>query len=228
MLDILFWFVFVLLDSYLFHLASEKGVPGFWLTAMKTNEVLTEEVMKSTIRDKIIPHAVSWFTGEAVEDDDEVEIEDEEDGEDEDEEDEEEDEDEDEDEEERGKSKKKQSSVGQKGGEPSFVLLYCSNRTSFFLLCLSMDLRVCMPLSAPCGGSSSRSRPRSSSSVLAAPPPPCFPPGDPAARTSSPSPLSPLARRQPVVSLAGLFGGGIPCSVLLCLPLYFIDSIHHL
>ncbi|RRT82617.1 hypothetical protein B296_00012053 [Ensete ventricosum] len=62
----------------------------------------------STIRDKIIPHAVSWFTGEAVEDDDEVEIEDEEDGEDEDEEDEGEDEDEDEDEEERGKSKKKQ------------------------------------------------------------------------------------------------------------------------
>ncbi|KAJ8464754.1 hypothetical protein OPV22_027306 [Ensete ventricosum] len=53
----------------------------------------------------------------------------------------------------------------------------------------------------------SRSRPRSSSSVLAAPPPPSFPPGDPAARTSSPSPLSPLARRQPVVSLAGLFGG---------------------
>ncbi|URD90719.1 NAP domain containing protein [Musa troglodytarum] len=65
----------------------------------------------STIRDKIIPHAVSWFTGEAVEDDDELEIEDEEDGEDEDEDDEddeeEDDEDEDEDEEERGKSKKK-------------------------------------------------------------------------------------------------------------------------
>ncbi|CAL9767403.1 unnamed protein product [Musa acuminata subsp. burmannicoides] len=73
----------------------------------------------STIRDKIIPHAVSWFTGEAVEDDDELEIEDEEDGEDEDEDDEDdeeeddEDEDEDEDEEERGKSKKK-SSIGQK------------------------------------------------------------------------------------------------------------------
>ncbi|RZR92076.1 hypothetical protein BHM03_00020307, partial [Ensete ventricosum] len=72
----------------------------------KTEDLLL--TCRSTIRDKIIPHAVSWFTGEAVEDDDEVEIEDEEDGEDEDEEDEEEDEDEDEDEEERGKSKKKQ------------------------------------------------------------------------------------------------------------------------
>ncbi|CAD5176931.1 unnamed protein product, partial [Musa acuminata subsp. malaccensis] len=66
----------------------------------------------STIRDKIIPHAVSWFTGEAVQDDD-AEIEDDEDGEDEEDEDEDEDEDdededdEDEDEEENGKSKKK-------------------------------------------------------------------------------------------------------------------------
>ncbi|RWW47275.1 hypothetical protein BHE74_00046750 [Ensete ventricosum] len=66
----------------------------------------------STIRDKIIPHAVSWFTGEAVQDDD-TEIEDDEDGEDEEEEDEdEEDEDmDDEDEEEKGKSKKKVSSL---------------------------------------------------------------------------------------------------------------------
>ncbi|RRT83015.1 hypothetical protein B296_00018418 [Ensete ventricosum] len=66
----------------------------------------------STIRDKIIPHAVSWFTGEAVQDDD-TEIEDDEDGEDEEDEDEdEEDEDmDDEDEEEKGKSKKKVSSL---------------------------------------------------------------------------------------------------------------------
>ncbi|XP_019151652.1 PREDICTED: nucleosome assembly protein 1;2-like isoform X2 [Ipomoea nil] len=51
----------------------------------------------STIREKIIPHAVSWFTGEACEDD-EYELDDEEEDEedDEDEEDEEEDEDEDE------------------------------------------------------------------------------------------------------------------------------------
>lgn len=68
----------------------------------------------STIRDKIIPHAVSWFTGEAVQgdefedidedDDDEID----EDDEDEDNEDDDEDDDDDDDEEEEeGKSKKK-------------------------------------------------------------------------------------------------------------------------
>lgn len=70
---------------------------------------------RSTIRDKIIPHAVSWFTGEAVqedefegieddddEDDDEDEIDDEDD-----EEDEEDDEDDDEDEEDEPKAKSK-------------------------------------------------------------------------------------------------------------------------
>jgi len=62
----------------------------------------------STIRDKIIPHAVSWFTGEAcqlddLDDDvDEEDDEDEEDGdEDEDEDEEEDDEDEDEEEDEK-------------------------------------------------------------------------------------------------------------------------------
>jgi nucleosome assembly protein 1-like 1 len=55
---------------------------------------------RSTIRDKIIPHAVSWFTGEALQGED-LEDEDEEgDEDDEDEEDDEDDEDEDEEEDE--------------------------------------------------------------------------------------------------------------------------------
>lgn len=56
---------------------------------------------RSTIRDKIIPHAVSWFTGEALEGE-EYESDEEEDGDEDedDEDDEEEDEDEDDDEEE--------------------------------------------------------------------------------------------------------------------------------
>lgn len=64
----------------------------------------------STIRDKIIPHAVSWFTGEAAEAD-ELQIDDEdEDDDEEDEEDEDEDDDEDEDEDqEEVKSRKKVS-----------------------------------------------------------------------------------------------------------------------
>ncbi|KAJ6793901.1 nucleosome assembly protein 1,4-like [Iris pallida] len=73
----------------------------------------------STIRDKIIPHAVSWFTGEAAQDDefDLEEDEGEEDEEDEDEEDEDEDEeDEDEDEEEVSKTKKKTTTGSKKSG----------------------------------------------------------------------------------------------------------------
>lgn len=73
----------------------------------------------STIRDKIIPHAVSWFTGEAVQEDefdgieddddeDDDEIDDDEDEEEDDEDDEDDDDDEDE-EETKGKSKKKVS-----------------------------------------------------------------------------------------------------------------------
>jgi hypothetical protein len=59
---------------------------------------------RSTIKDKIIPHAVSWFTGEALqgedlEDEDEEDNEDDEEDEDEDEDDDEENEDEEEDEE---------------------------------------------------------------------------------------------------------------------------------
>lgn len=69
----------------------------------------------STVRDKIIPHAVSWFTGEAIEgeefeidNDDEDDIDEDEDEDEEDDEDEEEDDDdEDEEEEEISKTKKK-------------------------------------------------------------------------------------------------------------------------
>ncbi|KAF7136130.1 hypothetical protein RHSIM_Rhsim08G0234700 [Rhododendron simsii] len=155
--------------------AGEKGVPSFWVTAMKTNEVLAEEISErdeealkylkdikwfriddpkgfklefffdpnpffknsvltktyhmidddepilekaigSTIRDKIIPHAISWFTGEAaqddefedIEEDDDEDEEGDEDEDDEDEDDEEEDEDEDDDGE-KGKGRKKSS-----------------------------------------------------------------------------------------------------------------------
>ncbi|KAL6996316.1 Nucleosome assembly protein 1,4 [Sarracenia purpurea var. burkii] len=80
------------------------------------NQMEQDYDIGSTVRDKIIPHAVSWFTGEAVQGDefDDIEDDDEEDedgdedeGED-DEDDDEEDEDEDEDEE-VGKSRKKSS-----------------------------------------------------------------------------------------------------------------------
>ena len=59
-------------------------------------------VFRTTIRDKIIPHAVSWFTGEAVQGDDFADLgdDDEDDDDDDDDEEDEEDEDEDEDDEE--------------------------------------------------------------------------------------------------------------------------------
>ncbi|KAF7106629.1 hypothetical protein CFC21_107346 [Triticum aestivum] len=74
----------------------------------------------STIRDKIIPHAVSWFTGEAVqaedfddmEDGDEDDDDEDDDDEEDDEEDEDEDEDDDEDEEELSKPTKKGPAKG--------------------------------------------------------------------------------------------------------------------
>ncbi|KAK4774114.1 hypothetical protein SAY87_029133 [Trapa incisa] len=76
----------------------------------------------STIRDKIIPHAVSWFTGEAIQED-EFELGDEEGEDDDDEEDEDEDEDEDddedeEDEEEEKKTRKKKSGKPTTGENP--------------------------------------------------------------------------------------------------------------
>lgn len=48
-------FKFIVLDS-LCILNTEKGVPNFWLTAMKTNEVLAEEV-----RDLNKPFFI-WFS----------------------------------------------------------------------------------------------------------------------------------------------------------------------
>lgn len=67
---------------------------------------------RSTIRDKIIPHAVSWFTGEAIQDDDiDMDDDDDDDEIDEDEEDDDEDEEEDDedDDEDEGQAKKKVS-----------------------------------------------------------------------------------------------------------------------
>ncbi|WVZ18867.1 hypothetical protein V8G54_006189 [Vigna mungo] len=82
------------------------------------NQMEQDYDIGSTIRDKIIPHAVSWFTGEAVQGDEFEDLEDDED-EDDDEEDEEEDEDEDDDddeeEEEDSKTKKKKSGRAQIG-----------------------------------------------------------------------------------------------------------------
>lgn len=69
----------------------------------------------STIRDKIIPHAVSWFTGEAIPDDDfgDIEVDDDDEDDDEEDDEDEDEEDEDEDEEETSKTKKK-SATGSK------------------------------------------------------------------------------------------------------------------
>ncbi|KAJ6840511.1 nucleosome assembly protein 1,4-like [Iris pallida] len=82
------------------------------------NQMEQDYDIGSTIRDKIIPHAVSWFTGEAAQDDDfEIGEDDEDVDEDEDEEDESDDEeDEDEDEEEESKTKRKQTATGSKKG----------------------------------------------------------------------------------------------------------------
>ncbi|KAG0502423.1 hypothetical protein HPP92_002495 [Vanilla planifolia] len=79
----------------------------------------------STIRDKIIPHAVSWYTGEAVQDDEIEDVgEDDEDGDDEEEDENEEDDDEDEDdedEEEEAKTGKKPAAGREKAGEAQQV-----------------------------------------------------------------------------------------------------------
>ncbi|XP_065849661.1 nucleosome assembly protein 1;2 isoform X2 [Euphorbia lathyris] len=86
------------------------------------NQMEQDYDVGSTIRDKIIPHAVSWYTGEAVQgddlgldDDDDDDDDDELDDLDDDEDDEDEEEDEDEDDEEDNKTKKK-SSAGTKSG----------------------------------------------------------------------------------------------------------------
>ncbi|KAK4257787.1 hypothetical protein QN277_007327 [Acacia crassicarpa] len=98
------------------------------------NQMEQDYDIGSTIRDKIIPHAVSWFTGEAIQgeefgdledDDDDIEEDDDEEEEEEDDEEEEEDDDDDDEEEEQTKSKKKPSSKsgrprvgGQQGEQP--------------------------------------------------------------------------------------------------------------
>lgn len=78
------------------------------------NQMEQDYDIGSTIRDKIIPHAVSWFTGEAAQGEEFGDLDDEDDDEDDDAEDDDEDEDEDEDEdddedEEETKTKKKSS-----------------------------------------------------------------------------------------------------------------------
>jgi nucleosome assembly protein 1-like 1 len=85
------------------------------------NQMEQDYDIGSTIRDKIIPHAVSWFTGEAAVEGDEFEDieDDDEDDEDEDEEDDDDEEDDEEEEEKGGKSRKKKSGRAQAGeGQP--------------------------------------------------------------------------------------------------------------
>ncbi|XP_073149448.1 nucleosome assembly protein 1;2-like [Henckelia pumila] len=78
----------------------------------------------STIRDKIIPHAVSWFTGEAadefddIEEDEDLDEDDEEDDDEEDDDEEDEEDEDDEEEEEERKTRKKQSAARKKSGRP--------------------------------------------------------------------------------------------------------------
>ncbi|CAN0901284.1 Nucleosome assembly protein 1;2 [Linum grandiflorum] len=91
------------------------------------NQMEQDYDIGSTIRDKIIPHAVSWYTGEAVQaDDDGLELDDDdedddddvdEDDDDEEDDDEEDDEDDDEDEEDEGKKKKGGSKTQASGGQ---------------------------------------------------------------------------------------------------------------
>ena len=69
--------------------------------------VLLKLAFRTTIRDKIIPHAVSWFTGEAVQADDFEHIGDDDDDDEEDGDDDGDEEEEDEDEEEESKPARK-------------------------------------------------------------------------------------------------------------------------
>lgn len=84
------------------------------------NQMEQDFEIGSTIRDKIIPHAVSWFTGEAAQDDDfdvmDDDDDDDEDDDEEDEDDDEEDDEDDEDEEEEPKARKKAPSGTKKSG----------------------------------------------------------------------------------------------------------------
>ncbi|CAI8589824.1 unnamed protein product [Vicia faba] len=91
------------------------------------NQMEQDYDIGSTIRDKIIPHAVSWFTGEAAQGEEFGDLDDEDEDEDddgeEDDEDEDEDEDDDDEDEEETKTKKKKSGIvqlgdGQQGERP--------------------------------------------------------------------------------------------------------------
>ncbi|CAL0325529.1 unnamed protein product [Lupinus luteus] len=90
------------------------------------NQMEQDYDIGSTIRDKIIPHAVSWFTGDAIEgeefdlEDDEEEDDVDEDDDEEEEDDDEDDDDDDEEDEEENKNKKK-SSVHKKSGRAQLV-----------------------------------------------------------------------------------------------------------
>lgn len=79
------------------------------------NQMEQDYDIGSTIRDKIIPHAVSWFTGEAVQGDEfeDIEVDDDDEEDDDEEDDEDEDDEDDEDEEEANKTQKK-SATGSK------------------------------------------------------------------------------------------------------------------
>ena len=74
--------------------------------------VLLKLAFRTTIRDKIIPHAVSWFTGEAVQADDFEHIGDDDDDDEEDEDDDEDEEEEDEDDEDEEEESKPARKVG--------------------------------------------------------------------------------------------------------------------
>ncbi|TKY54472.1 Nucleosome assembly protein [Spatholobus suberectus] len=79
------------------------------------NQMEQDYDIGSTIRDKVIPHAVSWFTGEAIQADEFGELEEDDDDEDIEEDDDEEDDDDDEDDEEESKTKKKSSAPKKSG-----------------------------------------------------------------------------------------------------------------
>ncbi|PSR96915.1 Nucleosome assembly protein like [Actinidia chinensis var. chinensis] len=84
------------------------------------NQMEQDYDIGSTIRDKIIPHAVSWFTGEANQGDEFEDLEDDDEDGDEDEDEEEDDDEEeedDDDDEEKGKSRKKSSGSKKSGAQ---------------------------------------------------------------------------------------------------------------
>uniref|UniRef100_A0A0D3GAA0 Uncharacterized protein n=1 Tax=Oryza barthii TaxID=65489 RepID=A0A0D3GAA0_9ORYZ len=85
------------------------------------NQMEQDYDIGSTIRDKIIPHAVSWFTGEAAQDEDFEGIMDDEDDDDEDDDDDddEDDEDDDEDDEDEKKGGRVPAGEGQQGERPA-------------------------------------------------------------------------------------------------------------